>query len=116
MSTDYTAIVGFGVDLGKSRPDAVFGAGAKVGEFDPYDQGPFHHAVEVAGHAFRAYSREHGRYFLFVPGTARLTTIHEVGTFEVSLDSAKVQAFTEWCRAHALDVGEPKWLFTCYAH
>lgn len=116
MRTDYTAIVGFGVDLGNSRPGAVFGRSSEVGDFDPDDKGPFSHKVELAGHAYRAYSRENGRYFLFGPGTARLTSIHEVGSFDATPEPDRVQAFTEWCRTHGLDVGEPKWLFTCYSH
>jgi hypothetical protein len=63
MSTDYTAIVGFGIDLGKSRPEAVFSPRGRVPGFDPSSKGPFDHPVELASYAYAAYSDEHARYF-----------------------------------------------------
>lgn len=116
MSEDITAIVGFGVDLGESRPVAVFGPGANTPWYDPDVEGPFEYPVQLAGHAFVAYSREGGRHFLCVPGTVREVEMHAVGEFDGYLDQSKVQAFVEWCDQNEIEMDKPRWLFTCYSH
>jgi hypothetical protein len=113
MSTDYSAVTGFGIDLGTTRPEAVFGPGNSAPGWDDDVDGQ--QAVVKVGHINQAYSSKHAHYFLCVPGSVRHVNLGASGTVGHFIEQAKIDAFVKWCRNNEVSDEQPQWMVACYS-
>ena len=107
MNAKFSVVRGFGIDLGLSRPSAVFSHDDYY-----YDGRPSCAPVEFSFHGYAA--KGHEGAFLCVSGTTRKLAMDEVFVSGDEVDPKKIESFAEWCRSNGIQAGEPKWLVGGY--
>lgn len=113
MSPDYTAVMGFGIDLGFARPEAIFGQGSQVDGYDDVIPDGYDLPVVLVKHSYWDYSLENGKSFLCVTGSVLEVNLEEVEEPDFAVDNVNVDRFIEWCARSGLGEVKPRWLLTC---